>query len=71
MRWLHRLLDNCQQLFVQLAQVYLVAQHGGEGGKRAGRVVLAVVEAGFYHRKYGNQATITPSLICITRSAAL
>src|SRR5438105_1333892 len=44
MRLFHRLLYDSQQLFAQLLQVDLVAQHSGECGKRMSCIVLPAIE---------------------------
>lgn len=42
---LHSLLYRCQQLFLQLAQVYLVAEGCAKGRQGSSGVVFAAVEA--------------------------
>ena len=45
MRWLHRLMDHCYQVFTQRIQVNLVAQSRAEVRDNFGSIVFATVEA--------------------------
>ena len=44
MRWLHGLLDDCDQVLTQLAQVHFVAQCGTECSERVSGIVFATIE---------------------------
>ena len=45
MRWLHRLLNDCDELLTQLAQVHFIAQRYAKSFERTRRIILAPEEA--------------------------
>ena len=45
MCWLHRLLNDVEQVLTQLLQVHFLAQGGAEGCHGLGGIILAAIEA--------------------------